>query len=113
MALFPERPELFSRIRIGELRGEQTMQVVSRRLDRPRAHFFFRAPSRRCLSSTYQSTILVLSAPGPVRRIALVVVVGVSPNLIGIRSKGVTNKLFRFSDFFLCHPIKMAFALVG
>lgn len=42
--LFPEGSPSFTPIRIGALRGEQPMQVVSGRLDRPRVHF--EAPPR-------------------------------------------------------------------
>ena len=37
--LFPEGPGPFVNIRIGELRGDQPMQVVSGRVDRPEIHF--------------------------------------------------------------------------
>lgn len=43
-ALFPEGPGYLADIRIGELRGEKPMQVVSGRLDRPHVHF--EAPPR-------------------------------------------------------------------
>jgi Fic family protein len=42
--LFPEGPGWLEKVRIGELRGEQPMQVVSGRLDRPTVHF--EAPPR-------------------------------------------------------------------
>lgn len=45
--LFPEGPGMFSQINIGELRGEQPMQVVSGRVDRPHVHF--EAPPKRQL----------------------------------------------------------------
>lgn len=47
--LFPEGPGLLSDIRVGDLRGEQPMQVVSGRLDRPRVHF--EAPPRARLEA--------------------------------------------------------------
>ena len=47
--LFPEGPGLVSKIRVGELRGEQPMQVVSGRLDRPTVHF--EAPPRNRLAT--------------------------------------------------------------
>ncbi|MDP2126614.1 MAG: Fic family protein [Pseudohongiella sp.] len=50
--LFPE-PRLFSKIRIGALRGEQPMQVVSGRIDRPRVHF--EAPPRDGLEAGLDS----------------------------------------------------------
>jgi len=46
--LFPE-PRPMSKIRVGSLRGEQPMQVVSGRLDRPRVHF--EAPPREGLEA--------------------------------------------------------------
>ncbi len=42
--LFPEGPGRLSKIHVGDLRGEQPMQVVSGRIDRPRVHF--EAPPR-------------------------------------------------------------------
>lgn len=42
--LFPEGAVSLANINIGSLRGEQTMQVVSGRIDRPRVHF--EAPPR-------------------------------------------------------------------
>jgi len=47
--LFPEGPGLVSDIRVGALRGEQLMRVVSGRVDRPRVHF--EAPPREGLES--------------------------------------------------------------
>jgi Fic family protein len=47
--LFTEGPGLLTRIRVGDLRGEQPMQVVSGRIDRPRVHF--EAPPRSRLES--------------------------------------------------------------
>src|SRR5690606_4671788 len=47
--LFPDGPGLLSNIRIGDLRGEQPMQVVSGRIDRPRVHF--EAPPRSQLEA--------------------------------------------------------------
>jgi Fic family protein len=48
-ALFPDGPGLLNEIRIGELRGEQPMRVVSGRVDRPRVHF--EAPPRKGLEA--------------------------------------------------------------
>ncbi len=45
--LFPEEPGPLSKIRVGHLRGEQPMQVVSGRIDRPTIHF--EAPPRSAL----------------------------------------------------------------
>ena len=42
--LFPDGPGLLSEIRVGDLRGDQPMQVVSGRIDRPHVHF--EAPPR-------------------------------------------------------------------
>lgn len=42
--LFADGPGLLSSIHVGDLRGEQPMQVISGRLDRPRVHF--EAPPR-------------------------------------------------------------------
>jgi Fic family protein len=42
--LFPDDADQLTKIRVGELRREQTMQVVSGRIDRPRVHF--EAPPR-------------------------------------------------------------------
>lgn len=47
--LFPEGVGLVSKIRVGDLRGEQPMQVVSGRLDRPSVHF--EAPPRSRLDA--------------------------------------------------------------
>ncbi len=48
-ALFPEGPGVLADIRVGDLRGEQPMQVVSGRIDRPRVHF--EAPPRERLET--------------------------------------------------------------
>ena len=50
-ALFPE-PSPFVELRVGQLRGEAPMQVVSGRLDRPSVHF--EAPPRNTLESELQ-----------------------------------------------------------
>lgn len=47
--LFPHGAGLVSHIRIGELRGEQPMQVVSGRINQPRVHF--EAPPGKCLKA--------------------------------------------------------------
>jgi Fic family protein len=47
--LFPEGPGPFVNLRIGELRGDQPMQVVSGRVDRPTIHF--EAPPRKNLDA--------------------------------------------------------------
>lgn len=53
--LFPDGPGLLSKIRVGDLRGEQPMQVVSGRLDRPKVHF--EAPPRDCLEAELDTFI--------------------------------------------------------
>ena len=50
-ALFPE-PPLLGNVRIGELRGDEPMQVVSGRIDRPEVHF--EAPPRKGLEDELQ-----------------------------------------------------------
>ena len=45
--LFPQGAGMHAGIRVGELRGEQPMQVVSGRIDRPKVHF--EAPPRAVL----------------------------------------------------------------
>jgi len=47
--LFPKGPGPLSKVRVGQLRGEQLMQVVSGRIDRPRVHF--EAPPRSRLEA--------------------------------------------------------------
>ncbi|MDE1464915.1 Fic family protein [Spartinivicinus poritis] len=42
--LFPEQEFTFHRVRVGQLRGDEPMQVVSGRIDRPKVHF--EAPPR-------------------------------------------------------------------
>ncbi|RBP33480.1 Fic family protein [Marinobacter pelagius] len=53
--LFPEGPGPFLKIRVGELRGDQPMQVVSGRLDRPKVHF--EAPPRIGLEAALDTFI--------------------------------------------------------
>ena len=47
--LFVQCPGLMSQVRVGELRGDHPMQVVSGRLDRPTVHF--EAPPREQLDA--------------------------------------------------------------
>lgn len=47
--LFPQGPGWLDSIRVGQLRGEQPMQVVSGQIDQPRVHF--EAPPRERLES--------------------------------------------------------------
>ena len=58
--LFPE-PRPMSRIRVGALLGEQPMQVVSGRLDRPRVHF--EAPPRTGLERQLDSFVDWFNSP--------------------------------------------------
>lgn len=60
-ALFPEGPGLLADIRIGELRGEQAMQVLSGRLDRPRVHF--EAPPREGLEDQLENFLQWFNHP--------------------------------------------------
>lgn len=53
-ALFPEPPQ-FVKLRIGQLRGDAPMQVVSGRMDRPNVHF--EAPPRQTLEPELQRFI--------------------------------------------------------
>lgn len=59
--LFPEGPGPLSRIRVGELRGEQPMQVVSGRIDRPKVHF--EAPPRVGLERRVDAFIAWFNRP--------------------------------------------------
>ncbi|MCB1727778.1 MAG: Fic family protein [Gammaproteobacteria bacterium] len=59
-ALFPE-PPLLGNIRIGELRGDEPMQVVSGRIDRPVVHF--EAPPRDGLEAELQRFVDWFNAP--------------------------------------------------
>ncbi|WP_152205219.1 Fic family protein [Marinobacter changyiensis] len=59
--LFPEGPGLLSKIRVGELRGEQPMQVVSGRTDRPKVHF--EAPPRDRLDTELEVFIKWFNDP--------------------------------------------------
>lgn len=61
--LFPEGPGPFLKIRVGELRGDQPMQVVSGRLDRPKVHF--EAPPRVGLEAALDSFIEWFNNPPP------------------------------------------------
>jgi len=60
-ALFPEGPGEFSNIRVGALRGEQPMRVVSGRIDRPRVHF--EAPPRAGLEPELETFLQWFNAP--------------------------------------------------
>lgn len=62
--LFPEGPGLLSEIRVGQLRGERPMQVVSGRVDRPRVHF--EAPPRQRLEAELEAFLDWFNQP-PVR----------------------------------------------
>ena len=53
--LFPEQDVWTGRIRVGALRGDEPMQVVSGRIDRPTVHF--EAPPRECLEQRVQQFV--------------------------------------------------------
>jgi len=59
--LFPERSERLSKIRVGDLRGELPMQVVSGRLDQPKVHF--EAPPRQGLEAELSAFITWFNHP--------------------------------------------------
>lgn len=59
--LFPEGSPSFISVRIGELRSEHSMQVVSGRLDRPRVHF--EAPPRDRLDQELETFIVWFNNP--------------------------------------------------
>lgn len=61
--LFPEGSGLLSRVRVGDLRGEEPMQVVSGRLDRPNVHF--EAPPRDHLEAELDTFIDWFNNPPP------------------------------------------------
>ena len=60
-ALFPEGTGVVSPTRVGELRGEQPMQVVSGRIDRPRVHF--EAPPRPRLEGELDAFLAWFNEP--------------------------------------------------
>ncbi len=62
-ALFPDGPGMFSDIRVGALRGEQPMRVVSGRIERPRVHF--EAPPRERLDAELDTFLQWFNAPPP------------------------------------------------
>lgn len=59
--LFLEGPGPLSKVRVGDLRGEQPMQVVSGRLDRPKVHF--EAPPRHRLETELSTFIKWFNTP--------------------------------------------------
>ncbi len=59
--LFPDGSGLLSKIRVGELRGEQPMQVVSGRIDRPKVHF--EAPPRDGLEAALEAFLNWFNRP--------------------------------------------------
>ena len=61
--LFPGELGPLVKIRLGELRGAHSMQVVSGRLDRPRVHF--EAPPRDCLEAELSKFLLWFNTPPP------------------------------------------------
>lgn len=60
-ALFPEGAGLLAEIKIGTLRGEDLMQVVSGRIDRPTVHF--EAPPRQMLEAELQAFLHWFNTP--------------------------------------------------
>lgn len=60
-ALFPEGAGLVAEIKIGALRGDDPMQVVSGRIDRPKVHF--EAPPRQALEGELQAFLDWFNAP--------------------------------------------------
>ena len=61
--LFPRDANMHSNIRVGGLRGEQPMQVVSGRIDRPKVHF--EAPPRTVLDSELDRFLTWFNNPPP------------------------------------------------
>ncbi len=59
--LFPKGPGMLADIRVGELRGEAPMQVVSGRIDRPNVHF--EAPPRKGLDAELDQFIQWFNEP--------------------------------------------------
>lgn len=59
--LFPQGANVHPNIRVGTLRGEQPMQVVSGRLDRPKVHF--EAPPRDVLDSELDRFVVWFNKP--------------------------------------------------
>ena len=59
--LFPDGSDSYTRLRIGSLRGDQPMQVVSGRLDRPKVHF--EAPPRETLEAELDRFLEWFNAP--------------------------------------------------
>ena len=60
-ALFPDGPGLVNPVKVGELRGEVPMQVVSGRVDRPIVHF--EAPPRERLEQELDEFLTWLNQP--------------------------------------------------
>lgn len=59
--LFVQGPGLMSQVRVGELRGDHSMQVVSGRLDRPSVHF--EAPTREQLEAELDAFLMWFNHP--------------------------------------------------
>lgn len=72
--LFPDGPGLFSNIKIGELRGQQAMQVVSGRVGRQQVHF--EAPPRQRLEQ--ELSVFIDWFNSPPKNLDLVVRAGVA-----------------------------------
>lgn len=60
-ALFPDGPGILDKIIVGELRGDDPMQVVSGRIDKPRVHF--KAPPRERLEGELEAFIQWFNHP--------------------------------------------------
>lgn len=60
-ALFPEESGIVNQIKVGELRGDDPMQVVSGRIDKPVVHF--EAPPRERLESELETFIQWFNHP--------------------------------------------------
>ncbi|UYG00638.1 Fic family protein [Halomonas sp. GD1P12] len=59
--LFVQGPGVIDKVRVGELRGKQPMQVVSGRIDRPTVHF--EAPPRRQLEAELDAFLAWFNQP--------------------------------------------------
>ena len=60
-ALFPDGPGLLNPIKVGELRGDTPMQVISGRVDKPTVHF--EAPPRERLDNEVQQFLQWFNQP--------------------------------------------------
>lgn len=60
-ALFPDGPGMINQVKVGELRGDDLMQVVSGRVDKPTVHF--EAPPRNQLDGELETFIQWFNHP--------------------------------------------------